>query len=637
MAKLNIKLPKLNIKLPKLKVPNLGEQFRNALPRLPQREKKSSKKELSRYEKDRRYPTLSVFILYVLASAAAVMGFCYLFPTDAAPLRNQGVSWQLLSGALTMINVFPALILSALILPFGMGNAAGEDGTHDRQRFSARVIEGLRGPIFCTLFAAIVYSLIFFIALPLLQNRRAEMEFQGKLFRLAQERAAAHALAQEWPEADRFISICASIWPDSPETMYLVGDIAAGLEAYTWAEAARRAESLYDIDLSPEEPEEAPSFSPLRALDALNLASTAFSEDRYYDAHALATLAQKLSPPGTVEAGRAAQVAALSWNALAGLEPRATESEGYRNFHLKRDSYAALVAGDWIRSYYGFKELLSRTPRDPDAERFFAQSQREVEGIAFFIDEMEMDMGGGSYLFSLPWNGGRLVMRLPSLSAFSDYAYGIGIEGQAFDRRGTPLFGFSAPYVKILPSVLEGRGKTLLLMRSLSETEAGNRWEPRWTGEDLPGIGRGDLVLDMDYEVFLLQIDAARGAQVMPMEDLYRGQSLLGDYGYIREIFQAEIVNRFVEILGLLPLATLILSLSWRLRAGKRPRMILIPMLFVLPMGCFALWLGYRSFIQALGVWMVLTIGFVPALIVSALAAAASFFLALLVAACQRS
>jgi hypothetical protein len=380
---------------------------------------------------------------------------------------------------------------------------------------------------------------------------------------------------------------------------------------------------------------------PMDAAEALSLGEAALGEERYFDAHWLATVAERLAKPGSPEAVNASRLAGRAWNAVQSLAPSARESRLYSIFRLKQSGYEAMVSGDWIRAYYIFQELSGLSPEDPDAANFFTQSERGAREIAFFIDEIEAAAGetltGAVFSLSMERvNGrpGRGVLRFSGLSGFPDYAYGIGLEFMSFDGEGRPVSRLEAPYAKILPMRLGDRPRALVLMQALDRHDRNRRWEPVWTAGSAPAAGT-QLLLDISYEDFLLLSQVRRGVGNLQMGELFAAARTLGSGGYIPEVFEAEMINRLSVPLFFFPMAILSIVIGWRYRAKKRPRYLFIPMLPLLPLVFNGLVYLYRNILNTLGIWAVISLGFSTALIICIAGLALLFILSLIILAAQ--
>jgi hypothetical protein len=549
-----------------------------------------------------------IAIVYVLAAFLGAMGFWFIFPSEAAPLPLFSKPWRFIRGAEAFIHLFPALCLSALVLPFGFRHNLDVSFSS----FSLRFSEIFRGHIYTAIGLSTVYGLLVLAVLPLMQDMEADKRFKGFLFREAQAKARAYAAGDAWTEAARMVALCEKIWPESPEMERLKQDVYINLEVYNITNSGQDAVEWEERDRV------LGQRNPVDAREALDFAETALREGRYYDAHWLASLARRIARPGSMETRTAADMASKAWNAIAALEPNSREVQTYSRYHLKRSGYEALASEDWIRAYYIFKEYTELSPGDPDVSNFIKLAERRIGDIAFFTDEIELAVGEvlTGALFSLPRltasgvADGRVVARFRSLSTFSDTSYGIDMELMAFDRDGQLLYRLEAPYVKMTPITFYAVPRVALFMRALDRHNRDLRWEPRWDGTERAGLGDTQLILDISYRDFLLLARVRRGEDSLFLGDLFEAEKSLGGLGYIPQVFQALIIRRLAEPALFLPLTILAIVAGWRCRAKKWPRYTGLPLLFLLPLVFNGLVYLYREMINDLSVLMALSFSF---------------------------
>jgi hypothetical protein len=584
---------------------------------------------------------VTIFLLYIGAAIVLVMGFRFIFPGETAPLPIFSGDWRLIRGALDLLGLFPALVFSALVVPFGI--AAYEDYPTS---FSPKFFQRLIAPVVLAIAAAAVYGLVFFLLQPLARDFEQNMRYRGELYRLARERARLHAKEGEWLEASQFIGICDSVWPRSPELTMLRTDVDIHIDAAAFAAENERAEARERLaQASGASVMGLPGQrQPVDAAEALAQGEAALNEDRLYDAHWLATLAERIAKAGSPEAARARRLAAGAWNRIAAQTPTRREQRLYSLYELKRSGYQAMVAGEWIRGFYIFQELLSLTPDDPDAANFLAVCERGTKEAAFFIDEMKVSLGeiltGAVYSLPARTNSaaeGRAVLRIASLSGAADYAYGIGIEYISFDALSRPLFRLEAPYAKFLPITLDGEHKVLVQMRALDRHNSSLRWEPEWNIPRNSPYRAGDaqITLDVSYETFVFLSRIRQGLPNLQIDELFAAAGMIGAVGYVPQVFQAEILNRFGAALYFLPMAIVAIIIGWRFRARSRPRYLFALLLPILPVVFNGMAHLYRSILNTVGIWLILALGFSTAFTVFIVVLAVSFVLSLILLAAQ--
>ena len=186
----------------------------------------------------------AIFAVYIIAACLCIMVFRLIFPGEIPPLPVFSRNWRLTRGLIDMLTLYPALVFSALVVPFGIAS--------DEQSFtgfSAHLFQRLMTPLIIAICAAALYALLFFLALPLAKNYEDNMRFQGNVYRLAKERAQAHRDAGEWPEVSQFLSICDGIWENSPELSSLRNELEINLEHLRYGrESEYETESARDLN-----------------------------------------------------------------------------------------------------------------------------------------------------------------------------------------------------------------------------------------------------------------------------------------------------------------------------------------------------------------------------------------------------
>jgi hypothetical protein len=581
----------------------------------------------------------SVFFAYVVAASLCILIFRLISPGEVPPLPVFARKWGLIQGVLDILALFPALAFSALVLPFGI---ASDEKSY--RGFSPHLFQRMTPPLVTAISAAGLYALLFFLALPLAQNYEANLRYQGEIYRLAKERAQAHQQAGEWAEAYQFIRLCDSIWTNSPDIATLRSDIQAHIdesmvEEHHWATEDTSAKGLNSASISaiPGQGQ------PLKASDAIAMGETALRDGRMFDAHWLATLGERLAAVGSIEKTKAAQLAARAWNQIESQQPTNAEREAFAIYRLKLSGYQAMVSDDWILAYYIFKELLTLTPNDPDAENYFKASEKGTKEVAFFIDEMETSLGETltGVVFSLP--GGlnrekeRSVLRVASFSTHPDYAYGTGIEFMVFDPQSRLLLSLQAPYAKFLPITLDDQPQVLVMMHALNRYDKNIHWEPVWhaLGKNPYSPDTAQIILNVSYETFLMLSEMRQRLPSLHINALFAAASIAGETGYIPEVFEAEILNRLGACLFFLPMAVIALIIGWSLRAKYSPRYFFVLSIPVLPLVFHGLTYLYRTVLNTVGISLIYNFGFSSALTVFIVILSISFVLSLIALAAQ--
>jgi hypothetical protein len=575
-----------------------------------------------------------IFFIYTLSAILVVMIYKFIFPGEATPLIIYSRNWRLIQGVIEVFNLFPAIAFSGLVIPFGIASIE-----ENYKSFSDIFFKRFFASIVTVIVASVIYGIIFFLAYPMVVSYKENLIYSGEIYKLAKENAMNCRDTKEWFEASQFLKICDHVWYESPELKELRDEIAINLQEdisvkgreVSRARAALTADYhlLEVIPLSEDQ-------SPVNAAQAIAMSKEAFNDKRYYDAHWLANLGTRLAEKGSVEGANSARLASEAWNMITSLSPNAKEMRLFELFNIKLSGYQAMESGEWIRAFYIFQDLLTLTPDDPDTKKFLAVSEKNAKESAFFIDEMEVSLGDilNGALFSLPSGNGRAILRFGNLTTSVDVAYGIGFEYMEFDANMVPKTSVKSRYAKLTPFTLNGKPQILILTHALDRTDKNNDFKSEWL---LGNSITGGIFLDVSYEDLLVISDVRRGLKNLRINDLFAAAKKLEDKGYISQIFQAEILNRLGSVMFFLPMAIFVIVIAWRYRAKERPRYLFVLLLPVLPVVFNGFVFLYRSVINTLGIWLVISMGFAAALIVFIAAMAVTLFVSLVSLAGQHS
>jgi hypothetical protein len=583
-----------------------------------------------------RHSPLFIFIVYVIVANLLILVFRYFFPSEISPLPIFSQSWKLARVLIEIITLFPALAFSGLAIPFGMPS---EEDFFEGEETPQNLFRRFQTPIVTAILAAALYALMFFLILPLAQNNEKNMRFKGELYKLAKNRAETHRKDHEWVQASQFIGICDSIWKNSPELDDIRTDVKINIDKIE-ASNRRQGEKPNSASVSalPGQKE------PVDAGEAIFMGEAAFNKGQFLDAHWFATLAERIARPGSPEVTKATALAAKAWNQIEILQTSADEENAHALYRLKLSGYEAFVSGDYIRAFYIFKEHAAKSPNDPDTKRFLEASEKGTKEIAFFIDEIDVTPGDTqtNTILSLPIVenslSGRSVIRISHLSTTPDVAYGIGIEYMAFDSQSRPLSSLYAPNAKILPITIEGKRQVHVLMRALDRNSPTERSEPKWYIQNVNSRHPDDaqLILDMSYETFLEIVKLRQGLQSLRLNELYTAAKLADKAGYIPQVYEAEIFNRFGSCLFFLPMSIIAIAMGWCFRARRRVSYLFVPLLFVFPIVFSGIVFLYRKTISVIGTSLILSLGFSNAFTLLIIFLTLSFFISLIILVKQR-
>ncbi|GMO32702.1 MAG: hypothetical protein Ta2F_08630 [Termitinemataceae bacterium] len=587
-----------------------------------------------------------ICILYPLAGGILITIFRLIFPRSSEvtllPCFTLGNS--LACGFLDFITFFPALFMSALVIPFGRKSKTEKE----YGRFSPEFLALLKPSIVASIVAAVFYGVLFLMFRPLVSDYQVDIKVKTQLFKISKEKTEEFSRTEQWSEAAHFLTICDRIWPAATGFDNLRERVSTGLEKQIYG--ARDAAKKNEVKNSGNG---IPSFtgvnSSLSATDALNASRRAYREERYYDAHRLAVIAGHLTKDGDAEKQAAALEASRAWNAISRLEPSQEDRDRYSIYSEKREAYEALNSEDWIRAYYIFMDLAQKVPSDPDVQKYLKESEDGLNSVVFFLDEMEAHTGDEliNPVFSIPMpdREGRIVMRFSSLTSTADFSYGKDMEIVAFDKMRKPIYRVVSPYIKILPVMLGSYSETVIYMKSIDRYDETKHWDPIWNrigaATDLSAAQNRTLQLDtqillnISFDQFLLASVADVNYAGFYLRDLWESANTLEPFGYIPQVFYVEIIRCMTDPLLFLPLAMVSLIIGWALRTRKKTGDSFYLMCAVLPIVFNGFVFILRQVFYDLELFTVLSFGFAVAIPICIAGSAVLFILSLLCLAAQ--
>jgi len=544
---------------------------------------------------NRRLPSYVLILIFSILSFLAIFAYRFFFPGAAEPLPVFALHWRLGRALIDFIDVFPAIALSAILSHFGFGSWAPEGP----ERFSGTFFDSMKEPLMATLVVALIYAALFLLVLPVMLDFRQDLSVKGILFRSSLERATSAIEREDWLEAERYMNMCQRVWPESPDTQIDRDRLQVGLSNLRATERklsdgdrpSAVADHFMDAYL-PGVPRD------VNSSDALLLAKEALSAGRYYDAHWLAALAEKIAGPNASEANEAPLIASEAWNAIALMEPSKDDKQAFSIFRRKRDGYAAVKAGDWIRGYYIFDKLATDVSGDADVDRFLTMSRNGARKTAFFVDEVGEILGQVELdaFMSFPnRDGGRDVLVLKHFHVSADLAYADGFEMLSFGADGKQRYAVQAPYAKFGPlHIAEERPSVSILLLGLDRTDERMRWEPVWSFGKPSDAIPGRVLLAVSWDEFILATQVRQGIEMLSVPKLNESAKLLGPDGFITEAFRAEILRRLAEPFAFLALAVLFLTIGWRMRSPRGAGWLGYVMLALLPFAVNLVVQAYR-------------------------------------------
>ncbi|MDR2865101.1 MAG: hypothetical protein LBV68_05795 [Spirochaetaceae bacterium] len=575
----------------------------------------------------RNAPFLSTIIYTVVALLCLVL-FRLVYPDlphEAELLPIFRLNAKFAKAFLSCIEFFPAIFLSALLIPFL--------NRQDEHQGSAAYFNLMNRALLCCFAGTLIFASLSLIAKPSLLAYQHQLYEQSKIYNTATIKAAGYIEKDQWREADQILRIGEKIWKDNQSIRELRLKVEIALDKLRYAREGNGENAKALSGTSGQR-------TALNAEEALEFAKQALREKRYYDANWFSHLAISVSVLESAVYKQAMNTASASWNAIASLEPDIQEERTYSRYREKRDGYEALVSGDFFRAYSIFKALVTKLPQDPDIQKYFKISEKALESIAFFFDEADLALGNeqSNVLFSLPADnsieGGRFVLRISGLTVFEDKAFGRNMELLAFDRENRPVFRLNTELVKIIPAYDGSTWKTQSLIYAVDRNNPALKKEPHWTMYRQDIVKHASIPLNLSYEDFMRAAAAQRSGEYFSVEELWK-TAQLDSLGFIPQLFYANILDSFYFPLLFLPLSifTLIIGLKYCPKIKQSHTNVL--MFFIFPLVIEFFLLIIERIVSLITMWAALSYSFIFACLICAASSLILFLFSLFLFAAQ--
>lgn len=406
---------------------------------------------------------------------------------------------------------------------------------------------------------------------------------------------------------------------------------------------AEKGKRIAHSDLESEE-----SFSsvedemPLSKLDhsytikeLVNKSRECASKEEWFESHYWATLATDACKREGLNLEEAVSLANSAWEHLK--EPSGEDSEEeYKYYNNKKTAYNNYMAGEFLESYYGFKEL-SKVPRrrmDPEVSHFLSLSEEALKNQYFFIDEtdnMSKRENSRDIYFSLKKPDGTTDVfyikgAMDIKETGGDVRYLDALTIVTYSKEGKFCRKMFAPFAKVVSQPV-----STIPQDSLNELGIDKKWKnipfvmlqavdrddktkvskPSYTYmesgipaslasaakissfeqqnyEDtkflLPPEDAKTILLPMPYSDFSVIKDASAGADRMNILSLYSFLKSAAGYGFSTEVFLKNLVCRAIYPILLLIMFIFAACLGWNYRIEPNIEHFKFKWIFLIPL-----------------------------------------------------
>lgn len=528
---------------------------------------------------DTRRVFLVIFAHYLVGLAVcAALAFTRSIPSEL--ISPYLFSYRIRSGVLLFVTYMPALQISGLLLGYAIAFKAHADDQVDR--WSALLIDYLKGAFALCIFCLAAYFIMAEGVSPILRNKQSSATNRSIDYREFVTVAGA-SLALNDPENAEFRLLAAlQIWPKSAEATKLMDRCKYLRAESTPAVAEGDAKTTGARTDAAKEPA-ARDDKGITALQALDRSDAAAKKHDYFNAHYYAMLAWRLARDTDPNKALALRKAAEAWNHVSEGSDKFTEQGDLARYQTKRAGYEAIQNGDYLKAYYIFlaeeeKEKAAKSGGiDPDVERFLEVARKGLLESFFFIDEtanIRLFESARDVFFvnrrsddtvDAVFIRGMTFMR----TAGKDVAYLRDLEIARLTRDGKTVWRISVPYAKMFPFERDGQSRPELILHAVDRNRIGEDVLPSVIEGSLSLQERSILLLDMPYRDLDLVVAANRGPQGMSLAEMFMISGKAEKYGFSRDLYQREIINRIAEPFLILIISIYALILGWKYRLGK--------------------------------------------------------------------
>lgn len=343
-------------------------------------------------------------------------------------------------------------------------------------------------------------------------------------------------------------------------------------------------------------------------LDRVNIDSESISEvykyyqmaneymenQEWFQAHYYAQQGLNLATPKDPNLDKLKIIVTDAWNNITELH-KLDNREEQLLYEQKFQGYKALVANDYLTSYYIFRNLYQTSKlmqQDPEVSFYLDVAARKISEQSFFIDETfeigNFETSNNVYYAFEYKDGSKDIFYYKGISLVKatgdtiQYLRGLTIE--SIDEKGNFYRSVTVPYAKVLPVSVKVMNQTTreimgidekteyvpyIMLKSVSRDE-GPVILPQYVYADGRQANSPEyLIIPIPYKDFLLLEKATVNPSTIPLNDLLKMNPKISNYGFSKCIYGATLMNRLLYPLFLLLMFVILGSLAWAMRINS--------------------------------------------------------------------
>ena len=371
------------------------------------------------------------------------------------------------------------------------------------------------------------------------------------------------------------------------------------------------------------------------ASDLIEKAREYYTGEDYFSAHYYAALTLEIATERSlIIAARRIERDALK--ELSSLLPTGADKEALKLFLKKKEGFQAFTEKRFFDAYYIFKELEENYPRDPDVLMYLEKSRETLKEESFFIEEAKKAValpGKGGILFKNQSAGGRVeIIAIERMVELSGDVFFKNVEAISFDSSGEINYHLHASYGKLVNNHLN--------MNAVDRFQAGKSSPPDyWQGGKSDLLPLHSIKLNPDWELLSKLSMDSQDLKGWNLMFLWQAREKIETFGLVTEKLDIILLLTLLKPFLFLILSLISISLGWSLRARYLARPPISTLLFIplLPPVVFFLVMVISYGHKLLLGFLLLSLGFWPALITLCILESLLLMVSLLTLAAQKS
>lgn len=541
---------------------------------------------------------ITTFLCYTLFVAAIF--FCIgFFRTSVEGIpHNFAMPLRMSAAFIKLFEALPSICFTGFLL--GCSLTFGDFASKAEHRFSSTVSSLLKSTLFVAVLIALLISLCRIVFEP---NQIAKQRSIKEIPSIVNEYvslALKHLDTNASESALRYLEQAIALDAQNERLSELKNDMEKRIKDFEIQKSNERSISYAQTNFNararlPDNFDE----SKMSIAEMLERARRHFEERDFFTAHYFAVNVKRLCEKHSEQYKVAENLAERSWNELQRAQMEG-DTEGMIFFRKKLAAYSALINGEIVDAYYGFRALSdedARKERDPDVMRYLDVSQNLLLEQYFFIDEtsdletfenasniyfkIEKPQGGYDIVLirgvtEIKGSGKKLVRYLRNLEIYS------------FDENKNLFRTMKTPYAKMTAVDVDTLDESIrwmyadgtsakiipqLQLCSLDRAKDHGRKEPLYVFENNPNPSLSEMpqtiFWPIPYQDFTMITEAFAGHDNLNIFSIMRLARNSASYGFPHENFSFATLNKIFYPFMVLVFLIFTASIAWNYRLAS--------------------------------------------------------------------